>query len=76
MIETESYITVGPSGFWSVKQEPIDQINSRIEEELRSEYSPGFTPAKDDNAGYTSWTEDEQKDTSVQTRDGVYLAPE
>ena len=58
------------------KKQPIDQIYSSIQEELRSQYSLGFTPNKADAAGYHKiLLMTKQKDTAVQTRDGFYLAP-
>ncbi len=56
------------------KKEPIDQIYSSIQEELRNQYSLGFTPDKADTASYHKIVlKTKQKDTSVQTRDGFYL---
>ena len=57
------------------KKEPIDQIYSSIEEELRNQYSLGFSPDKADSAGYHKIVlKTKQRDTAVQTRDGFYLA--
>jgi VWFA-related protein len=56
------------------KKQPIDQIYSSIQEELRNQYSLGFPPDKADNAGYHKIAlRTKQKDTEVQTRDGFYL---
>ena len=55
------------------KKQPIDDIYSQIEEELRNQYSLGYTPATDSGAGYHKiqlTTKD--KDQIVQTRDGYY----
>jgi VWFA-related protein len=58
------------------KKQPIEDIYSSIEEELRNQYSLGFTPDKNDNAGYHKiLLTTRQKDTAVQTRDGFYAAP-
>ncbi len=58
------------------KKQPIDQIYSSIQEELRNQYSLGFTPGKADAAGYHKiLLITKQKDTAIQTRDGFYLAP-
>ena len=56
------------------KKEPIDKIYAQIEEELRNQYSLGYTPAKNAEAGYhkialTTFN----KDFKVQARDGYYL---
>jgi len=56
------------------KKDSIDQIYGSIQEELRNQYNLGFTPAKDDAAGYHKLLlKTSQKDNSVQTRDGFYL---
>jgi VWFA-related protein len=56
------------------KKDPIDQIYSSIEEELRNQYNLGYTPAKSDTAGYHKLVlKTNQKDDAVQTRDGFYL---
>jgi len=56
------------------KKDSVDQIYASIQEELRNEYNLGFTPAKDDNAGYHKLLlKTGQKDNAVQTRDGFYL---
>ncbi|MFI5175877.1 MAG: VWA domain-containing protein [Terriglobia bacterium] len=56
------------------KKEPIDQIYTRIQEELRSQYSLGYTPDKADSGpGYHKvHLTTKQKDLVVQTRDGYY----
>jgi len=55
------------------KKLPIDKIYSQIEEELRNEYSIGYTPDKADS-GYhkISVTMTKQKGLVVQARDGYY----
>jgi len=56
------------------KKQPVDQIYSSIEEELRNQYSLGFSPAKTDSMGYHKLVlRANQKDTTVQARDGFYL---
>ena len=55
------------------KKEPIDQIFSTIEEELRNQYSLGYTPASDVRFGYHKiHLATKQKDMTVQTRAGYY----
>ena len=57
------------------KKQPIDQIYSSIQEELRNQYSLGFTPEKSDTAGYHKLVlKANRKDTTVQARDGFYSA--
>ena len=57
------------------KKEPIDQIYSQIEEELRNQYSLGYTPDRkaEDAPGYRKiLLTTTQKDLTVQTRQGYY----
>jgi VWFA-related protein len=55
------------------KKQPINQIYSSIQEELRNQYSLGFTPEKSDTTGYHKLLlKAKQKDTTVQARDGFY----
>jgi VWFA-related protein len=56
------------------KKQSIDQIYASIEEELRNQYSLGYTPDKADAApGYHKiQLTTTQKDLVVQTRDGYY----
>jgi VWFA-related protein len=55
------------------KKEPIDKIYSEIEEELRNQYSIGYTPDKNDGYGYHKiLLVAKQKDLLVQARDGYY----
>jgi VWFA-related protein len=55
------------------KKEPIDQIFGSIAEELRNQYSIGYTPPADDAPGYHKiQLTINQKDLSVQARDGYY----
>ena len=57
------------------KKEPIDKIYDAIDEELRYQYSLGYTPVKADTpVGYHKLhLTVKQKDMTVQTRDGFYL---
>lgn len=55
------------------KKETIDKIYSQIEDELRSQYSLGYTPDKDAKPGYRKIKlEAKQKGLIVQTRAGYY----
>jgi len=58
------------------KKEPIDQIYSQIQDELRHQYSLGYTPDRGGAAaaGYhkIQLTVIKKKDLTVQTRDGYY----
>jgi len=58
------------------KKETVDKIYAQIEEELRNQYSLGYTPVKDSAPGYhkillTTYN----RDLKVQARDGYYLEP-
>jgi VWFA-related protein len=61
--------------FEVTKKQPIDQIYSEIDEELRHQYSLGYAPEKADAAsGYHKISlTTKQKDLVVQTRDGYYV---
>lgn len=60
--------------FEASKKQPINQIYSSIQEELRNEYNLGFSPAKSDSAGYHKLLlKTNLKDDTVQARDGFYL---
>jgi VWFA-related protein len=56
------------------KKESIEEIYSRIEEELRNQYSIGYTPDRaNPGTGYHKiHLTAKQKDLVVQTRDGYY----
>ncbi len=55
------------------KKESIEQIYKTIAEELRNQYSIGYTPAADVAAGYHKIAvTTKQKDLTVQARDGYY----
>ena len=55
----------------------MDKIYADIDEELRNQYSLGYTPAKDLSPGYHKihlYTNN--KDLKVQARDGYYSGTE
>jgi VWFA-related protein len=55
------------------KKQPIDDIYSQIEEELRNQYSLGYTPGADSGEGYHKiLLTTKKKDLTVQTREGYY----
>lgn len=55
------------------KKETVDKIYAEIEEELRDQYSLGYTPAKDLEEGYHKLVVTaKNKDLVVQARDGYY----
>jgi VWFA-related protein len=55
------------------KKQPIDQIYSSIQEELRNQYNLGFTPDKNESAGYHRLLlTAKPKESTVQARDGYY----
>jgi VWFA-related protein len=55
------------------KKLTIDQIYSQIEEDLRNQYSLGYTPAADAGLGFHKIElTTKQKDLTVQARDGYY----
>ena len=60
--------------FEASKKHPIDETFSQIQEELRNQYSLGYTPDPPDNgAGYHKITlTTKKKDLTVQARDGYY----
>ena len=64
----------GAHMFEASKKLPIDMIYAQIEEELRNQYSLGYTPEGMDAAlGYHQLTlTTKQKDLVVQARDGFY----
>jgi VWFA-related protein len=59
------------------KKQPIEQIYDRIQEELRNQYSLGYTPDRADaGAGYHKIRlVTKQKELAVQARDGYYTQP-
>jgi VWFA-related protein len=55
------------------KKQSVDQIYASIAEELRTQYSLGYTPDKGDAAGYHKISlSTTRKDAVVQTREGYY----
>ena len=59
------------------KKEPVEKIYADIEEELRNQYSLGYTPEKDQASGYHKiHLSTHNKDLKVQARDGYYSGPE
>ncbi|MGD0908259.1 MAG: VWA domain-containing protein [Candidatus Acidiferrales bacterium] len=56
------------------KKESIDQIYSSIEDELRNQYSLGYTPVKTDSTAsyHKIHLTTKNKDLTVQARDGYY----
>lgn len=65
-------------GFFEVsKKQPIDKIYDQIQEELRNQYSLGFTPDKTDTvAGYRKIRLTvKQPELVIQTRDGYFAGP-
>ena len=58
------------------KKETVDKIYAQIEEELRNQYSLGYTPDKNAGPGYHKiQLTTKQKDLVVQARDGYYAGP-
>lgn len=63
----------GAGFFEGSKKLTIDQIYARIEEELRNQYSIGFSPDSTGTLGFHRITlKVKQKDMAVQTREGYY----
>lgn len=60
--------------FETTKKEPIGAIYDQIEQELRNQYSLGFTPDKADEIGtyHAIHVMTRQNDLMVQARDGYY----
>lgn len=55
------------------KKEPVNKIYAEIDEELRNQYSLGYTPEKDTGPGYHRiHLSVNNKDLKVQARDGYY----
>jgi VWFA-related protein len=55
------------------KKDTVDKIYAQIEEELRNQYSLGYTPDKDTGAGYHRiQLSTKNKELVVQARDGYY----
>jgi VWFA-related protein len=63
----------GGAYFEKSKKKSVDQIYSQIEDELRNQYSFGFTPAAGGESGFRRITlTAKPSGTTVQTRDGYY----
>jgi len=64
----------GGSFFEVSKKQPIDKVYDQIQEELRNQYSLGYSPVKSDaGAGYRHiHIAIRRPDLTVQTRDGYY----
>jgi VWFA-related protein len=57
------------------KKETVEKIYAQIEDELRNQYSLGYTPDKNTGPGYHKLhVTTKQKELVVQTRDGYYSA--
>jgi VWFA-related protein len=63
----------GGAFFEVSKKHPLDEIYKRVEEELRSQYSLGYTPEPASGGGYRKIrVTAKQKGLTVQARDGYY----
>ena len=59
--------------FEAKKKDSVDDIYAQIAEELRTQFMLGYTPPKDQTAGYHSiHLTTKTKDLTVQTREGYY----
>ena len=54
------------------KKEPVNQIYSQIQEELRNQYSLGYTPTPVEPGYHKIQVAATRKDLVVQARDGYY----
>jgi VWFA-related protein len=69
--------TTGGRLFEASKKDTVDKIYADIEEELRNQYRLGYTPAKNQEAGYHRiHLTTTNKDLKVQARDGYYSTTE
>jgi VWFA-related protein len=57
------------------KKEPIGEIYAQIQEELRNQYSLGYTPDRIEGGYHKIQLATRQKDLIVQARDGYYARP-
>jgi len=65
----------GGSFFEVTKKQPLDKVFDRLEEELRSQYSFGYTSNQTNATGFRRiHLATSKKDLIVQTRDGYYGA--
>ncbi len=62
----------GASYFEVSKKQPIEAVYKQIEEEMRTQYSLGFTSEKKDGGFHNIRLYSRQKDLMVQTRRGYY----
>lgn len=63
----------GARMFQVSKKEPLDRVYDQIEQDLRHQYSLGYTPDSDNNRGYRKiHLTTRQKGLIVQTREGYY----
>ncbi len=67
----------GGSFFEVSKKLTIDQIYAQIEEELRNQYSIGYTPSPADSSGvyHKIRVTLKDKDLTIVAREGYYSAP-
>jgi VWFA-related protein len=57
------------------KKQPIGEIYAQIQEELRNQYSLGYTPDRIESGYHKIQLATRQKDLIVQARDGYYARP-
>jgi VWFA-related protein len=57
------------------KKQPIGEIYAKIQEELRNQYSLGYTPDRIEGGYHKIQLATRQKDLIVQARDGYYARP-
>ena len=57
------------------KKQPIGEIYAQIQEELRNQYSLGYTPDRIEGGYHKIQLATRQKDLIVQSRDGYYARP-
>ena len=57
------------------KKQPIGEIYARIQEELRNQYSLGYTPDRIEGGYHKIQLATRQRDLIVQARDGYYARP-
>jgi VWFA-related protein len=66
-------LPTGGNYFDVSKKDPIDSIYSQLQEELRNQYSLGYTPDSAAGNGYRRiHLTVKRNGTTVQTRDGYY----
>lgn len=63
----------GGAYFEGSKKQPLDEIYRQLQDELRNQYSLGYTPDKNTGAGFRALRVlTRKKDLTVQARDGYY----